>query len=96
MEPIYGIQPVLGKTSLSNNKNEDSVSFKEFLMSSLNQVSNLQKDAEKKINEVVLGDARSVHEVIIATEKAALALQLLVQVQNKAVDAYHEIMRLQL
>lgn len=96
MEPIYGIQPVLGKTSLSNNKNEDSVSFKEFLMSSLNQVSNLQKDAEKKMNEVVLGDARSVHEVIIATEKAALALQLLVQVQNKAVDAYHEIMRLQL
>ena len=64
-------------------------------MASLKQVSDLQKDAEKKMSEVVLGDARSVHEVIIATEKAALALQLLVQVQNKAIDAYHEIMRLQ-
>ncbi|HAF16908.1 MAG: flagellar hook-basal body complex protein FliE [Thermacetogeniaceae bacterium] len=96
MESIFGVQTFSGKTSLlKNNKDEDSVSFKEFLMASLHQVSDLQKDAEKKMSEVVLGDARSVHEVIIATEKAALALQLLVQVQNKAIDAYHEIMRLQ-
>ncbi len=96
MESILGVQPFSGKTSLlKNKKTEDNVSFKEFLMASLQQVNDLQKDAEKKMREVVLGDARSVHEVIIATEKAALALQLLVTVQNKAIDAYHEIMRLQ-
>jgi len=96
MESIIGIQPLSGKTTLlTNKKDENSVSFKEFLMASLHQVNSLQKEAEKKMSEVVLGDASSVHEVIIATEKAALALQLLVTVQNKAIDAYQEIMRLQ-
>ena len=72
MESILGVQPFSGKTSLlKNKKTEDNVSFKEFLMASLQQVNDLQKDAEKKMREVVLGDARSVHEVIIATEKAA-------------------------
>lgn len=96
MESIYGIQPLSGKTIFTKNGVSNEASFKELFWSALHQVDSLQKDAERKGSEVVLGDASSFHEVIIATEKAALALQLLVQFQNKAVDAYHEIMRLQL
>ncbi|HHV35314.1 MAG TPA: flagellar hook-basal body complex protein FliE [Syntrophomonadaceae bacterium] len=96
MESINGIQPLTGKTLFPKTDISNEASFKDLFGSALHQVNSLQKDAERKAGEVVLGDANSFHEVVIATEKAALALQLLVQFQNKAVDAYHEIMRIQL
>ncbi len=99
MESIYALQPVTAKTlteQTAQTGGSDDLSFKELLQSAYYQVNGLQMDAEKKAGEVVSGDAASFHEAIIAAEKAALALQLMVQFQNKAVDAYNEIMRLQL
>ncbi|MGB4505029.1 MAG: flagellar hook-basal body complex protein FliE [Syntrophaceticus sp.] len=96
METINGIQPIAGRTFLPKTNTSSGTSFKDILLSGLHQVNSLQKDAEKKASDLVLGDINSFHEVIIATEKASLALQMMVQFQNKAIDAYHEIMRLQL
>ena len=42
-----------------------------------------------------LGEPRDVHEVMIAMEKAGISLRLMVQVRNKILAAYEEIMRLQ-
>ncbi len=72
------------------------IPFKDFLTQAIRDVNNLQQEAEQKIREMTLGNAGSFHEIIIATEKASLALQLLTQIQNKLVDAYQEIMRIQL
>lgn len=77
-------------------KAAEEVPFAEFLKKAFDEVNELQRDAEKKIEEVALGKASSFHEVIIATEKASLALELFAQIQNKLIEAYQEIMRLQL
>ena len=46
--------------------------------------------------EFALGKVDDIHKPIIAMEKASIALELLVQVRNKAVEAYQEIMRMQI
>lgn len=82
--------------SRAKKQNEAEIPFAEFLKQAFNDVNNLQKDAEEKIKEITSGNAGSFHDVIIATEKASLALELFTQIQNKLVEAYQEIMRLQL
>lgn len=64
------------------------------------------KDAIKKVNEYELNSQRldmlsasgqidNIHEVMIAAEKSEIALQFTIEVKNKVLDAYKEIMRLQ-
>lgn len=61
----------------------------------LNQtVENLQK-ADQAILEANTGGPADLHDVMIAMEKADISMRLAVQVRNKAVDAYKEIMRMQ-
>ncbi len=42
------------------------------------------------------GDAKHLHEVMIAVEEADISLRMLVQMRNKALTAYEEIMRMQI
>lgn len=76
-----------------SNKNEKS--FSELVGGFLEGVNSLQKEADQAIQEVVLGKEENLHQAMIALEKANLALELTVQVRNKVVEAYQEIMRMQ-
>ncbi|MGB3261796.1 flagellar hook-basal body complex protein FliE, partial [Paenisporosarcina sp.] len=51
---------------------------------------------DKLTNQLVTGEVKDIHEVMIASQKASLSLQLTVQVRNKVVEAYQEVMRMQL
>ena len=75
---------------------KETKSFQELLIMAVNKVDALQKDSEIKAYDVAMGDAGSFHQAVIASEKAMLALQLTVQVQNKIVEAYNEVMRMQI
>lgn len=99
MEPLLTVQtgaPGLISRANKGDSGGNTLPFRDLLWGALHNVDSLQKEAAKKASEVVRGEASSFHEVVLATEKATLALQLLVQVQNKAIEAYHEVMRLQL
>lgn len=75
---------------------EGMSSFKDLLDQALQSVDALQKNAEQAAGNVATGNATSFHEAIIASEKASLAFLLTTQIQNKIVDAYNEMMRMQL
>ena len=60
-------------------------------MKNIEQVNRLQQDAEKAIEDLASGKRDDLANVTIATKKAELAFQMLVQVQNKLVGAYEEI-----
>lgn len=66
-------------------------SFKDVLMKNIEQVNQLQQDAEKAIEDLATGQRNDLDGVLIAKQKADLAFQLLVQVRNKMVDAFEEI-----
>ncbi len=69
--------------------------FGQILADSLDEVNRLQLDAQQASLDLAAGKIQDVSEVVIATEKATIALQLTMQVRNKVVEAYQEMMRMQ-
>lgn len=70
-------------------------SFAQQIGQYISQVNDMQVAADNSAKGLVLGDVRSMHAVMIAGEEANLALSTVLQARNKALDAYHEIMRMQ-
>lgn len=68
--------------------------FAEVLKKSLGEVNELQLTAERLDRELALGKLENVHEATVAAEKAAIALELAIQIRNKVIDAYQEISRM--
>ncbi len=68
--------------------------FGNILKEQMANINNLQAQANEAQETYAVGGDIEVHNVILATEKADLALQLGMQVRNKAVAAYQEIMRM--
>jgi flagellar hook-basal body complex protein FliE len=69
--------------------------FGEALQNGLQQVSSLEHSADSVAETIATGGPAEIHDLMTATSKSQLAVDLLVQVRNRAVDAYTEIMRLQ-
>lgn len=70
--------------------------FGDMLQSMTSSVNETQLDAEGAISDLQSGKAQHLHEVMIAVEKADVSLRMLVQIRNRAVTAYEEIMRMQI
>jgi flagellar hook-basal body complex protein FliE len=87
--PSQGIG--IGKTGAES----DGPSFSDTLSESLDKVNTMQKQADVAIQDFVAGDTRNIHETMIAVGKADLAFRLTMQVRNKIVEAYQEVMRTQ-
>ena len=74
----------------------NSGSFATLLQHSLEQVNGLQHDADAAARAFALGQAPSVHETMISMEKADISLRLTTKIRNKVVEAYQDIMRMQI
>lgn len=70
-------------------------SFVETLKDAVQSVNQLQQTADKKMEDLATGKAKSIPDVMIAAEQADIALRLMVQVRNKVIDAYQEVMKMQ-
>jgi flagellar hook-basal body complex protein FliE len=78
------------------NEGASKVSFSDALKNSLQQVSNSQNKAEELGQRFAMGDdSVSLSDTMIAMQKSTIAFQATVQVRNKLVSAYHEIMNMQ-
>jgi flagellar hook-basal body complex protein FliE len=71
-------------------------SFSDVLANAIEQVNIDQVQADQMTTALAAGKAPDLHSVMIAAEKATLSFQLAVQIRNKAVEAYQEIMRMQM
>ncbi len=69
--------------------------FGQMLQEALAKVNNDILTAEQLAQDFALGKNVELHQVVIAAEQANLALQLTIQIRNKILDAYQEIMRMQ-
>ena len=71
-------------------------SFGDIFSGYLNNVNQQLVDSEKLTAQLATGEVKNLHDVTIAAQKASIALQLTVQVRDRAVEAYQEIMRMQI
>lgn len=69
--------------------------FKNMLSSLIEEVDSLQKNADQSIKGLVDGDSANVHDIMIQMEEAGVAFDLMMEIRNKLVDAYQQIMRMQ-
>lgn len=84
-----------GIKKLTGNENATK-SFSEFLSDAINKTNDLQLQADNIADDFAAGRTDNIHEVMIAAEKADVALQFTMQIRTKILDAYNEIMRMQI
>jgi flagellar hook-basal body complex protein FliE len=85
--------PLLDKETPQNSASEQN--FGALLAEYLGKVNQANLQAEKLSQDLALGKNVELHQVMLATEQASLALQLTVQIRNKVIEAYQEVMRMQ-
>jgi flagellar hook-basal body complex protein FliE len=99
--PFVPIQPIApiennGVSAGERLGNKGEESFSTFLNEALDKLNNTQLEAEQASMALATGQSEDFHTPVIAMEKASLTLGLAVTVRNKVLDAYHEIMRMQI
>lgn len=89
-------ESAFGTSNTSNTSNSsNNVSFADTLTNALNQVNDKQINAQNASNDLVSGDA-DIADVMLQTSEAKVSLQLAVQVRNKLLSAYNELMNMSL
>lgn len=75
--------------------NGEGTSFVETLRAFIAEVNSLQAEASQYTERLLKGEPVELHDVMIAAEKARTSFQLLLELRNKALDLYREVLRLQ-
>lgn len=70
--------------------------FGRLLSESIGRVEGMQREAERAVEDLTIGRQQDVHAVMIAVEKAGIALELALQIRNKLLNAYETLMRQQI
>ena len=70
--------------------------FSNLLQQSIEKVNAAQQDSSIRMHDVETGASQDILGTMLASQKASISFQALVQVRNKAVSAYEEIMRMQI
>lgn len=80
----------------SNDTSTNEVSsFGQMLQDSISKVNDLQHQADTAMQRLASGESNNLHETLLAVEKADIAFKTMNQVRMKVIDAYKEIMRMQ-
>jgi flagellar hook-basal body complex protein FliE len=84
-----GLQPATSDADAAGK------TFSSILRDSVDKVNLYQHQADTAIKELIAGRTKNIHETMLAVERADTSLKLMMQVRNKVLDAYREIMRMQ-
>jgi flagellar hook-basal body complex protein FliE len=85
----------LGETRFSGpTEAPDGSSFADLFRRALNDTSGLQDDSRAMIQAFLRGEPVELHQVMAASEEAAISLELLVEIRNKLTEAYRAVMNL--
>jgi flagellar hook-basal body complex protein FliE len=92
-QPIQNI-PMPGSIAKGSGGTTGSDAFSSILQQSVQNVSQLQDDADVSINKFVSGEQDDPHNMMLSVQRSSLAFDMFVQVRNKVVQAYQEVMKM--
>ena len=70
--------------------------FAQSLKSAMNEVNDLQETSEKAMSDIATGQVKDLHQAALAIDKAEISMKLMLEVRNKALNAYQQISRTQM
>ena len=82
-----------GKTGQSTDSEKSG--FLDLLEKGIQEVNTSSKQAEESSMELASGKSSNIHETMLAVTKAELGFNMMVQMRNKIIEAYQEVMRMQ-
>ena len=97
-QPIHNIplpESIAPVTSGASGSSASGLgAFSSILQQSIQDVSQLQNDSDKAIDQFVSGEQDDPHTTMLAVQRSSLAFDMFVQVRNKVVQAYQEVMKM--
>jgi flagellar hook-basal body complex protein FliE len=99
MNPIFNIGPpkeieLSGAQPPAIKPKEGGPNFQAMFSGFLKDVNEMQIKADQSIQKMVSGEVKDVHQVMLAVGEAKTAFNLLLEIRNKTMDAYQEVMRM--
>ena len=92
--PALPVDPTQPTGSAKPTAAVEGKSFREVLLSSLDEVNRLQEEADQGVQKLLTGETENVSEVLAAVNKAGVAFDLLMEIRNKLTEAYREIQQM--
>jgi flagellar hook-basal body complex protein FliE len=89
------IQPLERPDRTQETTETGQNSFQSVLGNLVREVAGLQQDADRSIEGLVTGETTNIHDVTTRMTEAGIAFDLMMEVRNKLMDAYQQIMRMQ-
>lgn len=99
VESIAGIAEIAGmdplvRSSAENAAVPQSGNFMHMVSQGLNEVNQQLMSTQTDLQKLAVGDVQNLHQVMIHMEEARMSFQLLVQVRNRALEAYQDLMKM--
>jgi len=82
--------------ALNGSRAAEGASFESLLKGFINDVNGRQMAAKEAVHGVLAGEGVPLHQAVIAMEEAGVAFTMLVEVRNRLLESYQEIMRMQI
>ncbi len=98
VENIGFISPSINFEQLLNHGTSASqqTNFMDLLDQQISVLNNDLEVSDTKLRQLATGESTNLHDIMLSLEKAKLSMELVLQVRNKALEAYQELMRTQL
>ncbi|MBU6955230.1 MULTISPECIES: flagellar hook-basal body complex protein FliE [unclassified Hahella] len=94
VEAILGVGAIGESSLLQKSAKTSGVSFADWLGGEVQQVNQQIAAADSAARSLATGDAENLHQVMIALDKAQLSMSLMVEVRNRLLESYQEVMRM--
>ncbi|MFG3612176.1 flagellar hook-basal body complex protein FliE [Rummeliibacillus stabekisii] len=88
------VQPTMSQTATEKTSTNEKENFGAVLKDAISAVNNSQVASDNMTNRLVNGENVELHDVMITAQKANITLNTALQIRNKVVEAYQEIMRM--
>ncbi len=95
VEAIAALDGSIGIPDAASSSRSVSADFGGWFSKELSAVNDQLVGVDREMQKLAVGDTQSLHEVMIHLEEARLSFQLLAQVRNRLLEAYQEVMRMQ-
>lgn len=95
---ILGPAPVdmLSITGPKADKTDAITSFGDVFEQAISRVDQAKQESHDKVDRFLNGEDQEVHDMVLSTQRAEISFELFLQVRNKVVQAYQEVMRMQM
>lgn len=102
MNEIQAVEAVMGSAarayapSALTSPQMPSTSFSQLVANGVGEVNRQLLDSQQGLQTLALGDAQNLHQVMIRLEESKLTFQLMLQVRNRLLESYQDIMKMQI